>query len=156
MTDRNRSRELVDSTSRAIIEQLQVDGRRAYATIGKLAGLSEAATRHRVQKLVDHGVMRIVAIADPKRLGFARQAMVGIAAVGDVESLAAQLAKIEEVDYLVITAGSFDLVAEVVVRNDEHLLQLVNQIRAADGVTHTELFLYLRLSKQAYNWGRAR
>ena len=143
----------VDDTSKAIIEQLQADGRRAYATIGKAVGLSEAAVRQRVQKLVDHGVMQIVAVTDPTQLGFARQAMVGICAVGDVETVAEQLAKMDEVDYLVITAGAYDLLAEIVVENDEHLLQLVNRIRAVDGVTRTESFLYLRLAKQTYNWG---
>ena len=154
---RNGSREPgypVDETSKAIIEQLQADGRRAYATIGKAVGLSEAAVRQRVQKLVDHGVVQIVAVTDPMQLGFARQAMVCISADGDIEAIAEQLAKIDEVDYLVITAGSFDLMAEVVVANDEHLLQLVNQrIRAIPGVTRTETFLYLRLAKQTYNWG---
>lgn len=154
---RNGSREAgfaVDETSKAIIEQLQADGRRAYASIGKAVGLSEAAVRQRVQKLVDHGVVQIVAVTDPTQIGFARQAMVGISVVGDVEAVAEQLAKIDEVDYLVITAGSFDLMAEVVVENDEHLLQLVNQrIRTTPGVTRTESFLYLRLAKQTYNWG---
>jgi Lrp/AsnC family transcriptional regulator for asnA, asnC and gidA len=147
-------RERVDDTSKAIIEQLQADGRRAYATIGKAVGLSEAAVRQRVQKLIDHGVVQIVAVTDPTQIGFARQAMVAISVTGDVEAVAEQLAKIDEVDYLVITAGSFDLMAEVVVENDEHLFRLINQqIRAIDGVTRTESFLYLRLAKQTYNWG---
>ncbi len=151
---RNGPRDLVDETSKAIIEQLQADGRRAYATIGKAVGLSEAAVRQRVQKLVDHGVMQIVAVTDPTQLGFARQAMIGISVAGDVDEVAEQLAKIDEVDYLVITAGSYDLLAEVVVENDAHLLQLVNQrIRSIAGVTRTESLLYLRLAKQTYNWG---
>lgn len=151
---RNGSRETVDETSKAIIEQLQADGRRPYATIGRAVGLSEAAVRQRVQKLLDHGVMQVVAVTDPMQLGFARQAMVGISAVGDVEAIAEQLAKLDEVDYLVITAGSYDLLAEVVVSDDAHLLELVNQrIRTIEGVTRTESFLYLRLAKQTYNWG---
>lgn len=144
----------VDETSKAIIEQLQEDGRRAYATIGKAVGLSEAAVRQRVQKLVDSGVMQIVAVTDPMQIGFARQAMIAITASGDIEAIAEELAKIDEVDYLVITAGAFDILAEVVVADDEHLLQLVNRrIRTIPGVTHTESFLYLRLAKQTYNWG---
>jgi Lrp/AsnC family transcriptional regulator, regulator for asnA, asnC and gidA len=151
---RNGSRELVDATSKAIIEQLQQDGRMAYSTIGKAVGLSEAAVRQRVQKLVDHEVMQIVAVTDPMQIGFARQAMIAIAANGDVEAIADQLAKIDEVDYIVVTAGSVDLLVEVVVEDDEHLLRLVNhQIRAIDGITRTESFLYLKLVKQTYNWG---
>jgi Lrp/AsnC family transcriptional regulator, regulator for asnA, asnC and gidA len=151
---RNGPRELVDDTSKAIIEQLQADGRRAYASIGKTIGLSEAAVRQRVQKLTDNGVMQIVAVTDPMQLGFARQAMIAISATGDVETIAEQLAKIDEVDYIVVTAGSVDLLVEVVVEDDDHLLRLVNdQIRTITGVIRTESFLYLKLVKQTYNWG---
>jgi Lrp/AsnC family transcriptional regulator for asnA, asnC and gidA len=143
-----------DDVSKAIIEQLQEDGRRPYASIGKAVGLSEAAVRQRVQKLVDTGVMQIVAVTDPTQIGFARQAMIAITVNGDVEAAANELAKIAEVDYLVVTAGSFDLIAEVVVEDDAHLLSLVNtRIRAIAGVARTETFLYLKLVKQTYNWG---
>jgi Lrp/AsnC family transcriptional regulator for asnA, asnC and gidA len=151
---RSGARDQVDDTSRAIIEQLQEDGRRPYASIGKAIGLSEAAVRQRVQKLVDTGVMQIVAVTDPTQIGFARQAMIAITISGDVETVADELAEIPEVDYLVITAGSFDVIVEVVVEDDAHLLSLVNsRIRAIGGVTRTETFLYLKLVKQTYNWG---
>ena len=144
----------LDDVSMAIIEQLQEDGRRAYATIGKAVGLSEAAVRQRVQKLVDTGVMQIVAVTDPMQLGFAKQAMVAVTVTGDVEKVAAELERLDEVDYIVVTAGSFDLLVEVVVEDDAHLLDLVNgRIRAITGVTRTESFLYLKLVKQTYNWG---
>ena len=151
---RNGSRDAVDDTSKAIIEQLQQDGRRAYATIGKSIGLSEAAVRQRVQKLVDTGVMQIVAVTDPMQIGFARQALVTIAASGDMEAVAAALAAIDEVDYVVIVAGAWDILAEVVVEDDAHLLRLLNdRIRTIPGVVKTESFLYLKLVKQTYNWG---
>jgi len=147
-------RTALDDTSKAIIEQLQEDGRRAYATIGKAVGLSEAAVRQRVQKLVDSGVMQIVAVTDPTRTGLARQAMIALSVTGDVEAVADELAAIDEVDYIVVTAGSFDLIAEVVVEDDDHLLSLINRrIRSIVGVTRTETFLYLKLVKQTYNWG---
>jgi Lrp/AsnC family transcriptional regulator for asnA, asnC and gidA len=150
----NRSLEKIDDTSKAIIEQLQLDGRMAYSSVGKAVGLSEAAVRQRVQKLVDSGVMQIVAVTDPMQIGFARQAMIGISAAGDVEAVAQRLDAIDEVDYIVITAGSLDLLVEVVVEDDEHLLRLVNgQIRTIEGVIRTETFLYLKLIKQTYNWG---
>jgi Lrp/AsnC family transcriptional regulator for asnA, asnC and gidA len=147
-------KDFVDSTSRAIIEQLQEDGRRAYATIGKAVGLSEAAVRQRVQKLIDNGVMQIVAVTDPMQVGFARQAMISIRCSGDIEKIADHLAQIDEVDYLIVTAGSVDILAEVVANDDEHLLQLVNRrIRTIPGVLSTETHVYLRLAKQIYNWG---
>ena len=147
-------RTVPDDVSKAIIEQLQADGRRSYASIGQAVGLSEAAVRQRVQKLVDSGVMQIVAVTDPMQIGFARQAMVGVSASGDVEAIAAELAEIDEVVYIVVTAGSIDLLVEVVVEDDEHLLRLVNgRIRTIAGIERTETFLYLKLVKQTYNWG---
>ena len=112
----------LDDVSKAIIEQLQEDGRRPYATIGRAVGLSEAAVRQRVQRLLDAGVMQIVAVTDPMQLGFPRQAMVGVRTSADLETVADELAEIAAVDYVVITAGSFDLLTEVVARNDDHLM----------------------------------
>lgn len=144
----------LDDVSKAIIEQLQEDGRRSYASIGKAVGLSEAAVRQRVQRLTDAGVVQIVAVTDPLQVGFARQAMIGLRASGDLEKLADAVAALPEVDYVVITAGGFDLLAEVVCEDDEHLLDVLNgKIRALPGVQTTETFVYLRLRKQLYNWG---
>lgn len=144
----------LDDVSKKIVEQLQVDGRRSYAEIGKAVGLSEAAVRQRVQKLTDAGVMQVVAVTDPMQLGFYRQAMIGIRATGDTRELADTLAAIPSVDYVVLTAGSFDILAEVVCENDEELINLLNsQIRNLEGVTSTETFVYLKLHKQFYNWG---
>ena len=144
----------LDDVSKAIIEQLQQDGRRSYAAIGKVVGLSEAAVRQRVQRLVEGGVMQVVAVTDPLELGFARQAMVGIRASGPLEPVADALAEIAEVDYVVITAGSYDLRAGVAAESDEGLLELISQrIRTIEGVVATETFMYLRLRKQTYSWG---
>ncbi|HEY0118628.1 MAG TPA: Lrp/AsnC family transcriptional regulator [Cellulomonas sp.] len=144
----------LDDVSKAIIEQLQEDGRRSYAAIGKAIGLSEAAVRQRVQRLVDTGVVQIVAVTDPLQVGFTRQAMVGLRADGDLAGLADKLAALPEVDYVVVTAGSFDVLIEIVCEDDDHLLRLLNgSIRTLPGVRETETFVYLRLHKQLYNWG---
>jgi Lrp/AsnC family transcriptional regulator for asnA, asnC and gidA len=144
----------LDAVSKAIIEQLQTDGRRSYAEIGKAVGLSEAAVRQRVQKLTDSGVMQVVAVTDPMQLGFYRQAMVGITVAGDTTTVAEEIAKLPAVDYVVLTAGSFDLLVEVVCENDDDLIDLLNkQIRGIEGVQSTETFVYLKLLKQFYNWG---
>lgn len=145
---------VLDDVAKAIIEQLQQDGRRSYAAIGKEVGLSEAAVRQRVQRLLEHGVMQIVAVTDPLQMGFARQAMVGVRTSGALEPVADALAQIEEVDYVVVTAGSFDLLVEVVCESDEHLVDLISdRIRAVPGVETTETFMYLKLRKQTYSWG---
>jgi Lrp/AsnC family transcriptional regulator for asnA, asnC and gidA len=144
----------LDDVSKAIIEQLQQDGRRSYAAIGKVVGLSEAAVRQRVQRLTESGVMQVVAVTDPLELGFARQAMVGVRVQGPLEPVADALTALDEVDYVVITAGSFDLLVEVVCESDDHLLDLIStRIRTVDGVVATETFMYLSLRKQTYSWG---
>lgn len=144
----------LDEVSKAIVEQLQTDGRRSYAEIGKAVGLSEAAVRQRVQKLTDAGVMQVVAVTDPMQLGFYRQAMIGIRVIGDTTLVAERLSQIQAVDYVVLTAGSFDILAEVVCESDDDLIDLLNhQIRAIEGVQSSETFVYLRLQKQFYNWG---
>ena len=145
---------VLDDVSKGIIEQLQQDGRRSYAAIGKVVGLSEAAVRQRVQRLVDSGVMQVVAVTDPLELGFARQAMVGIRVTGALEPVADALAELPEVDYVVITAGQYDILAELVCESDDHLLSLISgKIRTIDGVVSTETFMYLQLRKQTYSWG---
>lgn len=144
----------LDAASKAIIEQLQRDGRRSYAEIGKVVGLSEAAVRQRVQKLMDSGVMQVVAVTDPMRLGFSRQAMIGVRVSGDTRVVAERLSDMSEVSYVVLSAGSFDILAEIVCEDDDALIELLNQkIKQVEGVEQTETFVYLQLNKQKYDWG---
>lgn len=144
----------LDEMSKSIIEKLQQDGRRSYAGIGKSVGLSEAAVRQRVQRLVDSGVMQIVAVTDPMQMGFTRQAMIGVRCTGDSTKVAERLALIDSVAYVVLTAGTFDIICEVVCSDDEELLEMLNtEIRAVPGVVTTETLVYLKLVKQQYNWG---
>ena len=145
---------LLDAPNRAIIEALQRDGRRAYGAIAEEVGLSEAAVRRRVQRLREAGVMQIVAVTDPLQLGFTREAMVGINVRGDVRQVADKLSALPEVTYVVMCAGSFDLITEIVCEDDERLLELLNNsVRSIPGVRSTESFLYLKLAKQTYAWG---
>ena len=144
----------LDEVSKQIIEQLQHDGRKSYSEIGKVVGLSEAAVRQRVQKLTESGVMQVVAVTDPMSLGFRRQAMVGIKCTGDVSQVAELLSEIPAVDYVVMTAGGFDILVEVVCEDDDDLINLLNtKIRILPGVVSAETFVYLKLHKQFYNWG---
>jgi Lrp/AsnC family transcriptional regulator for asnA, asnC and gidA len=144
----------LDRADRQIIESLQVDGRRPYASIAEDVGLSEAAVRRRVQRLRESGALDIVAVTDPMQLGFHREAMLGLRVQGDVRGVADQIATIEEAIYVVLCAGSFDIIVELIAEDDEHLLHVLNdRIRAIDGVTEVETFLYLKLAKQTYSWG---
>ncbi|WAC54774.1 Lrp/AsnC family transcriptional regulator [Gordonia sp. SL306] len=144
----------LDAIAKKIIEELQADGRASYASIGKTVGLSEAAVRNRVQKLNESGLLQIVAVTDPLKLGFSRQALIGIRCTGDTQALAEQLGRCPEIDYVVLTAGSFDILIEVVCEDDDHLLRILNkQVRTHPEVTGTETLVYLKLVKQQYNWG---
>ena len=144
----------LDELSMQIIRELQADGRRPYTSIARAVGLSEAAVRSRVQRLLDAGVMQIVAVTDPLRVGLHRQAMVGVKADGDVREVARRLAASDDIDYVVITSGAYDVLVELTARDDEHLLEVINaQIRQVEGVREAEVFVYLRLEKQTYSWG---
>lgn len=145
---------VLDDIDKAIIRELQLDGRIAYARLGPAVGLSQAAVRQRVQRLIENGVMQVVAVTDPLTLGFGLQAMVGVQVDGDLREVAAKLSKVDEVSYVVVTTGRFDLLVEVVCRDNEHMLTVVNDvIRALPTVRSTETFTYLYLEKQTYSWG---
>jgi Lrp/AsnC family transcriptional regulator for asnA, asnC and gidA len=144
----------LDDVSKQIIEQLQQDGRRPYSAIAAVVGLSEAAVRQRVQRLVDAGMIQIVAVTDPLTVGFPRAAMIGVTVEGNLDAVADELEKLPEVDYLVVVAGAYDLLVEVVCEDDDHLLDVLNtKIRSVPGVVRTETFVYLKLRKQIYTWG---
>jgi Lrp/AsnC family transcriptional regulator for asnA, asnC and gidA len=143
----------LDDTDRAIIEQLQRDGRLPYTRLASAVGLSEAAVRQRVQRLIDAGAMQVVAVTDPLSLGLRRMALIGLRVEGDTSAVAAELEAFADIDYLVVTAGSFDVLCEVVVEDDAALLSLTNRIRSVPGVRSTETFIYLNLVKQTYAWG---
>jgi Lrp/AsnC family transcriptional regulator for asnA, asnC and gidA len=143
---------VLDGVARQILDQLREDGRRSYAAIAKSVGLSEAAVRQRIQRLVDTGVMRIAAVTDPAALGLSRQALVGIRADGDLRVVADRLTALAEVGGVVITAGGFDLLAEVAATDDDHLLEILTEgIRRVEGVRETEMFVYLR---RVEKWAR--
>ncbi|MGI9584319.1 MAG: Lrp/AsnC family transcriptional regulator [Acidimicrobiia bacterium] len=143
----------LDKTDKAIIGHLQDDGRMPFSALGPAVGLSPAAVRQRVLHLIDSGQMQIVAVTDPKAVGFMVQALAGVTVVGSIDAAAAELAAIEEVDYVAIVTGRFDIMVEVVVEDTGRLLSLMNQIRSIDEVGALEVFNFLRLEKQTYNWG---
>ncbi|AFU02457.1 AsnC family transcriptional regulator [Nocardia brasiliensis] len=156
MSDQESSRTapVLDDTSKKIIAQLQEDGRRAYATIGKAVGLSEAAVRQRVQKLSDAGVIQIVAVSDPLQVGLFRQAMVAITVDGALQPVSDALTAMDEISYVVECAGRYDVLCEAVCADDEALHDLVsNRLRTLPGVRHAEIMIYLKLRKQTYQWG---
>jgi Lrp/AsnC family transcriptional regulator for asnA, asnC and gidA len=145
---------LLDEVNKAIVEELQKDGRRTYGSIAGAVGLSEAAVRQRVQKMRDAGVIQIVAVTDPLQVGFRSQAMVGIRTDGDARMVAEQLAEVDDIDYVVMCTGSFDILVELVCEDEDALLDLLNGvIRRIPGVRATETFMYLKLTKQTYTWG---
>ena len=144
----------LDDVDKAIIRELQVDGRMAYAQLSPKVGLSQAAVRQRVNRLLERGVFQIVAVSDPLSLGLTTQAMVGITVTGDVRGVAATVAAMGESEYVLITTGRYDVLAELLCTDNDALLELVNdRIRGIDGVAATEVFSILKMEKLTFSWG---
>jgi Lrp/AsnC family transcriptional regulator for asnA, asnC and gidA len=145
----------VSELDKRIIEHLQEDGRRPFTQIAADLGVSEAAVRARTNRLVDRGIIQVVGVTDPLKLGFQQQAMIGIRCEADrLLSVAAAVADFPEVSYVVVTAGTYDILIETVCEDNEGLLKfLADRLRTIDGVRETETFVYLRLIKQSYQWG---
>ncbi|HKD35069.1 MAG TPA: Lrp/AsnC family transcriptional regulator [Gaiellaceae bacterium] len=143
----------VDAVDRAIIEALQKNGREAFRRIAAEIGVSEATIRARYSRLCEDNILQVTGITNPLGLGFDAQAMVGVRTAGAPEPVADEIAKWDEADYVVVTAGQFDILVELVCQDRRHLLDLTNRIRALEGVVSTESFLYLELWKQLYDWG---
>ena len=145
----------VSELDKRIIDRLQQDGRRPFTQIASELGVSEAAVRARTNRLVERGILQIVGVTDPLRLGFRQMAMIGVRCERDtLVQVAERVAALPEVDYVVITAGSYDLLIEIVCEDNAALLDfLAEKLRAIDGVRDTETFVYLRMVKQTYQWG---
>ena len=143
----------LDATDQLIIEQLQRDGRMPYTKLAAAVGLSEAAARQRVQRLIDTGTIQVVAVTNPLMVGRRRMALIGIRASGATDAIAAHLRDIEEIEYLVVAAGAMDFLAEVVVRDESELLRVTNLVRSIPGVVGTETYVYLAIAKQTYTYG---
>ena len=145
----------IDPVSKRIIEHLQQDGRRPFTQIAADLGVSEAAVRARTNRLVERGILQVVGVTDPLKLGFQQMAMIGIRCEADrLMSVAEKVAEYPEVDYVVITAGTYDILIETVCEDNEGLLRfLAERLRMIDGVRETETFVYLRMIKQSYQWG---
>jgi Lrp/AsnC family transcriptional regulator for asnA, asnC and gidA len=145
----------VSELDKRIIEHLQQDGRRPFTQIATELGVSEAAVRARTNRLVERGVLQIVGVTDPLRLGFGQMAMIGVRCeAAKLMRVAEAISEFPEVDYVVVTAGSYDILIETVCEDNEALLRfLTEKLRAIDGVRDTETFVYLRMIKQTYQWG---
>jgi len=144
----------VDDIDLQIIRFLNKDGRTPFAQIAKQLKVSTGMIRQRYQRLVQEDVLQVVAITNPLLMGFATMAQIGVKAdVKRLEEIADEIALFEEVIYLVILTGSYDLHVEVVCRDKKHLLDfLTKKLHAVEGVKEAETFMYLRIAKENYGW----
>ena len=151
--DQHNNKASIDEIDRKIIEALQIDGRRPFTKLAAELGISEASVRQRVSNLINTQVMQIVAITNPVKLGYSMAGMIGLRVSGDrLFEVARQISAFDEVIYLIICAGSFDLLAEVVCQDNDHLLRFLSEkLYKVEGVQQTESFIYLRVYKQN-NW----
>jgi Lrp/AsnC family transcriptional regulator, regulator for asnA, asnC and gidA len=143
----------LDAVDQALIEALQQNGREAFRRIAADVGVSEATIRARYQRLCQDNILQVTGVTNPLGLGFEAQAMVGIRTSGAPEPVAEAIAQWDEAGYVVITAGQFDILVELVCADRRQLLEATSRIRELDGVLSTESFLYLELYKQLYDWG---
>ena len=143
----------LDAVDRAIIEALQQNGREPFRRIAAQVGVSEATVRARYSRLCEDDILQVTGVTNPLGLGFDAQAMVGVNVAGPPEPVAEEIARWDEAGYVVITAGQFDVLVELVCEDRKHLLAITNRIRELDGVSSTQTFLYLELCKQVYDWG---
>src|SRR5688572_28253443 len=129
-------RPALDDLDKSIIQCLQLDGRRPYAQIGRQLKVPEATVRQRAERLISRGIVQIVGVTDPLAMGFQQPALIGLCVdPGKLDRIAEQIAALEEVTYLVVTAGRFDLVCEVVCEDNEHLLRvLTDRLADIDGI----------------------
>jgi len=141
-----------DDLDIAILEKLRNDGRLPYTEIAQALSVSEGTVRNRVARLVEEGVMQIVGLIDPVRMGYDTPAMIGVAIHNaDIEEAARQIARFPEVSYLIMVSGGFDLMVEVICRNREDFTAFINQkLRKIPGVAQTQSFFILRTVKMAY------
>ncbi len=144
----------LDELDRAIIAALQANGRESFRRIAADLGVSEATIRNRYGRLCAANVLQVTGVTNPLGLGFDAQAMLGIRTSGPPEPVAAEVGSWREAGYVVITAGQFDLLVEVLCTDRRDLLEMINRVRALEGVVSTESFVYLELWKQVYDWGR--
>jgi Lrp/AsnC family transcriptional regulator for asnA, asnC and gidA len=147
---RPRSLDRVDQT---IIEALQENGRESFRRIASRAGVAEATVRARYARLCADNILQVTGVTNPLGLGFEAEALVGVNTAGSPEPVADEIASWDESSYVVITAGRFDVIVELVCTDRRHLLELTNRIRELDSVVTTETFPYLQLCKQVYAWG---
>lgn len=145
----------LDDVDRRIIGALQAEGRRPYSRIAADAGVSESVVRYRVQRLEQAGILQVVGIADPLRIGFDRMALIGLKVrPGTIHDVCEAVTALPETSYVAATAGSFDVIVEVICRDTAHFTELLTKrLHLVDGIVATESFLVLEIHKMAYGWG---
>jgi len=142
----------IDDIDRQIIATLKEDGRMPFAQIARRLGISPGMVRQRFHRLAQDGVLQVVPVTNPTLMGYHMMALIGVRADGNrLREIARQLASFEEIIYLVICTGTYDILIEVICRDNAHLLQfLTERLRAVEGVRDTETFIYLEIVKEAY------
>ena len=144
----------IDDIDLQIIKILNKDGRTPFSQIANRLGVSTGMIRQRYQRLVQDGVLQIVAVTNPLLMGFTTMAQIGVKVdVGRMGEIADQIASFEEVIYLVLLTGGYDLHIEVICRDKTHLLEfLTNKLYSVEGIKDTETFICMRIVKEVYTW----
>jgi Lrp/AsnC family transcriptional regulator for asnA, asnC and gidA len=144
----------IDDIDLQIIKILNEDGRTPFSQIAQQLDVSTGMIRQRYQRLVQDGVLQVVAVTNPLLMGFTTMAQIGAKVdVGRLQEIAEQIAAFEEVVYLVLITGSYDLHIEVVCRDKSHLMDfLTNKLYSVEGIKDSETFIYMHIAKEVYTW----
>jgi Lrp/AsnC family transcriptional regulator for asnA, asnC and gidA len=142
----------IDTIDRRLLDLLQRDGRMPFSKLAGEAGISRAAATERVRKLIQNGVLAIVAATDLMCLGYLVRTVMCRIEQGPRRTTARRLAALPEVTYCIVGAGSADLQLEIACRNPEHLAEVLEKIAAVEGVRIVDTFEFLEMVKQSYGW----
>lgn len=144
----------LDDLDRALVAALQADGRESFRNIARRLNVAEGTIRNRYERLSEADVLDVVGVTNPLALGFDAMAMVGVKTTGRPQQVAEELSELAEVSYVVVVAGQFDLLVEVVCTDHAHLLEMTERLRSFEGVVTTDTFVYLKLAKQSFEHGQ--
>lgn len=144
--------ERLDEIDEKILKTLRADGREAFSQIAEQLNVSPGMIRQRYNRLVELGYLKVVAVSNPLKMGMRTMALIGVRTDGDkMLQVADRIAEFDEVVYLIVVSGRYDLMLEVFCKDHAELLQfLTEKLYRIDGVRESESFMHLKIVKEVY------
>ncbi|GEN35503.1 MULTISPECIES: Lrp/AsnC family transcriptional regulator [Aneurinibacillus] len=145
----------LDEIDKAVIRFLQKDGRKSYTEIAEELSVTVGTVRNRVQRLMEHGILKVVGVVDPFKTGMSTVAMLGLKVkMNKLQDIIAQLVQIPEIRFVAVSTGSFDLFIEIITFSTEDFYRILTQeLSRIEGIVETDSSILLKINKQSYDWG---